>query len=111
MVTDRSEHLDGRIELERRLRYALDELDAARADAATARADLEALAHRIDQFSPRAEQERDQARAKASEEFLERQRKEVARHDRLMRLARPVRSTWAGPYLERGYRKIRAWRS
>ena len=98
-------------ELERRLRFALEELSIARAELAAARADLQAMALRVADLSPEAEIKRSENRQIASDEFIKRRQREVARHELLLRLARPLRESFAGPTLERTYHRLRTWRS
>lgn len=105
-----SEPLSEQAELERRLRFALEELAIARSEAAAARADLEAMALRVADLSPEADIKRSEARQIASDEFIKRRQREVARHEMLLRLARPLRESFVGPMLEQAYRRLRTWR-
>ena len=90
------------------LRMVRDELAMTRAELATARQDLHAMEERFSDLERRARLGVAKDRQVASTEFLARQRRDQARHDRLLRLARPFRSSRFFAPIERAARRLRA---
>jgi chromosome segregation ATPase len=99
-----------REELARELRRALDELDEARSDAATARADLRALQERFSELAEASSSRSAEVRVVANTEFLARQRRDASRRARLLKLVGPVRDTRLFAPIERLARRLRASR-
>jgi len=90
------------------LRMVRDELAMTRDELATARRDLHAMEDRFTDLEQRARLGIAQDRQVASTEFLARQRRAQARHDRLLRLARPFRGSRFFAPIERAARRLRA---
>ena len=94
--------------LRRELRLSLDALEIAREEARAARRDLAAMQARLADVEHRARLGYVASRQVANVEFQERQRKEIARHQLLLRVARPLRRWRFFPALERTARRVRA---
>ena len=92
------------------LRRKEDELGQLRSELARARADLAAMEDRFVDLEARARLGIAADRLVANTEFLERQEKALARHNRLLRLARPFRGSRLFAPLERTARRLRAAR-
>ncbi len=95
-------------DLHARLRRARDDLERAREEASAARSDLAAMQDRLAEIERKARLGAIASRNVANVEFLERQQKEVAHHQTLLRLAKPLRGWRFFPALERLARRARA---
>jgi hypothetical protein len=99
----------GEIENARALRQALDELDELRHELADARADLVAMAARLEAREGDQDAGSGQRRV-ANVAFLAKQQRREGRRQRVLTFIAPVRDTWLFRPLERTARRMRASR-